>query len=186
MSNYDAQPSSSPVGPPDPTSTPLSPIGLARERDILRVLHAAADARRARRTAARRVVLGVVAICAGAAALWLASAPPLPARQQERPITVNSPTNSPTTVPDPSPRPSAHPDPAVADSRRTPAPPQVTIVTNAVVVMGSCNAPPDPGHPEPDVCLLNDDQLLAALAETGESYGLIRRGDRVEVVRNGP
>ncbi len=178
MSNHDTQPTTDSAQHP---SDSLSPAGLARGANILRVLHAAADTRRARR-AARRTSLAAIAMAAGAAAVWMAP----PARQTERPIADNSTTNTTHgAAPGPSPHSPTDRAPNLADAAPASTSPEVTIVTNAILVMGDCNSPSRSGG-APDVCLLNDDQLLAALAETGESYGLIRRGDRVEVVRNGP
>lgn len=175
MSDHDTRPDS-----PDAAGFPLSPAGHAREADILRLLHAAADARRARRAAVRRTALAGAAIAAGAAAVWLAR----PARPVERPVAVRPPIVAPevaTNFPRPSP---TKPGPAVTEAISSPS--AVTIVTNDVLVMCDCTNPPPAGAAAPDVCLLSGDQLLAALAETGESYGLVRRGDHVEVVRNGP
>lgn len=177
MSDHDTRPNT-----PDPTTGSLSPAGRAREDDILRLLHTAADARRARRATLRRAVLTIVAIATGAAGVWLAR----PAQPVDRSLATHSSADRPYAAPAPSGPSHADQSPKVAESDHNPALPEVAVVTNAALVIGDCDSLPPAGRRAPDVCLLSDDQLLAALAETGESYGLVRRGDHVEVVRNGP
>jgi hypothetical protein len=166
--------------PPRPA---LSTSGRAREAQILDALHRAAAARKLRRTAVRRGTTVALAIMLGAMLFRWTSPTPRPDR-----TVVERPPQAPTHVVTPpitSPLPD-NPTPVAISTTSRPVP--VSIVTNRELTMAPCDQPAasGPAAGTPNVCLLTDDQLLAALAETGEAYGLVRAAGRVEVVRNTP
>jgi hypothetical protein len=160
----------------------LSSHGRARQFEILDALLHAAAARQARRRLFRRGGTLFVALTVGAVAVRLFTPAPQPAQ------IVHTPTRPPT---EPTPKP---PSRLIAESAtpspipRPPSAATITIVTNEVVQLAECSAPPPVGGQSgrPTVCLLSDEQLLSALAETGDQYGLIRTDSRVTLVRNSP
>ena len=45
--------------------------------------------------------------------------------------------------------------------------------------MPACSSPTSAG-----ICILSDDQLISALSQTGQSYGIVRVGGAIHVVAN--
>lgn len=147
----------------------LSEAGAARREEILGTLHARLDSR-LRRHGMVRAGLGAAAVIGLAAVVWAA----LPgARPQARPL-----AEGPIT----------HHAPERAEPLQSPvhgvdiAPVAAGRVTVRIVSTDHLDAEPCDGPPTAGVCLLSDEQLLAALAEAGQPSGLVRVGGRAVVV----
>lgn len=61
---------------------------------------------------------------------------------------------------------------------------QVRIVTNDPLPTTKCDGAGTGSAKAVSVCLLDDAQLLAALTQTGQSYGLVKMGGKTRVVVN--
>lgn len=153
----------------------MSNTPLDRKHEILSSLHAHLRTRTRRRRMARAAAsaAGVLALAA-AVYLALPAAPILPAQPDRAAIT--DPAPSPTIAV------TVSPEGPIADHAPAAATPRVTIRI--------ASSEPIPTTPcETDaaatVCILSDDQLLAALAEAGRPSGLVRTGDAAYVVPTG-
>lgn len=147
----------------------LSEAGAARREAILAGLHQRLDARLRRRRAAR-TGLGAAAALGLAAVVWLPR-PEMPAGgtgPAEVPIGHTLPEN-----PAPSERTGAGAELATAGAARV----MVRIVSTPSLDLAPCQNSRAAG-----VCLLSDEQLLAALAEAGRPSGLVRVGGRAAIV----
>ena len=157
--------------PPDPVSRELGlPSDDPRVQRMLGELQSelgrTVRRRRQRRTAVRAAAVLVVGI--GAALLALKSW--VPASSPQRTTLVPAPVQPPQPAPQPERTLAAAPTPAPAPPERIP----------------DCTRD---AHGAPSavdgVCLLSDEQLIAVLAEqSGESYGVIRVGHEVRVIKN--
>jgi hypothetical protein len=149
----------------------LTPRGVRRREEIGTVLVGKAKDRRA----GRRVVAAVSCVAVLAAAVvgvWVMNSPVRPVKVIVR-----------------------RPEPV----RETPVVTAEPVVPRrAVIEVAIVRNEPLPSRPCSDVgsdaaargattavCLLDDAHLLRELARTGESYGIVRVGGRVEVVHNG-
>lgn len=166
----------------DSESVLLSPEGRARRERIL-AAGLAASARRGRGRAAARAlsIVGVLALCAGA--VWLGSAARRgsgfqPNRRNEVVVRPHDPpaAQDPATSFRPN-APEFALSPPLPTSLPSPKAPTPQRGSGIVVVTST----PDATH---DIARIDDAQLLALLAETGGSYGLVAVESRVEVVRN--
>lgn len=147
----------------------LSEAGAARREEILGTLHARLDSR-LRRRGMVRAGLGAAAVVGLAAIVWAAlpSAPMHVRPLAEGPITHNAPERA---------------EPVELPGRGVDTAPFATgRVTVRIVSTDSLDAAPCDGPPTAGVCLLSDEQLLAALAEAGQPSGLVRVGGRAVVV----
>lgn len=157
-----------------PSNDGLTDSGKARREAILDLLHARLDARVRNR---RRVRAGVAAaaMIALLAAVWAAlpgaHSPDTP--RPGAPIVRKTPAPAAATAPTP-----GGPTSGIAAEARGQA--AVRIVATPPVNAAPCDA-----SAAANVCLLSDEQLLAALAEAGQPSGLIRFGDRAIVVPQG-
>jgi len=152
--------------PHDPPATPepLSQQGQARRAEILDTL----QRRLASRTRTRRALLYASTACA---AILLSAAAYLATQPTRAPRAIAALPADIDALPEPS-------------TSSLPAPPtaiRITMLAASPPTIAPCDdaAATNP----PAVCLLSDDQLLAALAAAGENYGLIRAGGRTELVR---
>lgn len=154
-----------------PSNNGLSDAGQARREAILGLLHARLDARVRNR---RRVRAGVAAaaMIALLAAMWAAlpGAHSADTHRPDAPIVRRTPAPDAVTAPTP-----ADPASGIAAGARGQA-------TVRIAATPPLNAAPCEASAATNVCLLNDEQLLAALAEAGQPSGLIRIGDRAIVV----
>ena len=150
---------------------PLAPGDWRYERvlgDLHRELGRSLRARHQRRIATK--VAGG-AVCIALAALLVRSQWPASV-STPRPVVVEPGPGAGPGKPEVAAGPERQLEPAVADSR-----------PRAIADCGTDGQ----GRPTAmdGVCLLNDDQLIAALAaQTGESYGIIRTEGHVRVVKN--
>ena len=160
----------------------MSDQPLDRKDQILDSLHAHLRARTRRRRAVRATVAALPLV--GVFVLSLQFFLP-------RPPTVNV-TNAPTNTADASPQPVEQANPRLntplpapsiihaADS--TPSDPPRVIVT----IARTEPLPTTPcDGPSATVCILSDDQLIAALAEAGQPSGLVRTGGAAYIVPRG-
>jgi hypothetical protein len=132
----------------------LSPQGIARREEILRITQGYARGRRIRRRAARTIAGSCVAIVAFA--IWVGINHP----QRDEPTVSQkfpSPSSSPTSAPQYSSIDEIQTDPEIA---------------NRLALK--------PGSPKWTV--ISDDELLATLAQTGQPAGLITTGDETVLV----
>ena len=142
---------------------------MARREEILGTLHARLDARERRRGMVR-AGLGAAAMVGLAAVVWAA----LPgARPPARPLADGPITRSEPERADPVEPPGMGVEAAPVAAGR---------VTVRVVSTAHLEASPCDGAPTAGVCLLSDEQLLAALAEAGRPSGLVRVGNRTLIV----
>lgn len=153
--------------PPDPVSgDPVLPSSDPRARRMLGELQSELG-RAVRRRHRRRFALRAAAVLVvGIGAALLALKPGVPAPSPQQTALVPSPVQPPQSTPEPERTLAAAPTPheRIPDCTRD-------------------------AHGAPSaldgVCLLSDEQLIAVLAEqSGESYGVIRVGHEVRVIKN--
>ncbi|MBX3407987.1 MAG: hypothetical protein KF869_14615 [Phycisphaeraceae bacterium] len=152
-----------------PQTDGLSAAGAARKEAILGMLHERLDTR-VRRKRATRAGTTVAAMIVLGAGVWIALPGAMPKDKPARHIPLADGTVELRSAPDSSV--SEGSLSAASQGRVT-----VRIVSMAVVDAAPCEIAPMAG-----VCLLNDEQLLAALAEAGQPSGLVRVGGRAVIV----
>jgi hypothetical protein len=143
----------------------LSAQGSERRRAIGDLLVARA---RQRRTGRRVLAAAACLLVAGAAAITMRVSSIPTARSPEAPIATT--------------RPKVHSAPSPVEQ---PAPSAlvVRVITNDPLPSRNCGQSPSASG-SVSVCLLDDKQLLSALSQTGESYGIVRIGGQTRVVSN--
>jgi hypothetical protein len=152
----------------------MSNTPLDRKHEILDSLHTHLSARTRRKRAIRAAAssAGVLALAA-AVYFSLPAAPTLQPVPSGTNITqADPPANIPETSPDTAPVPSNSTAVAAAPSHVT-----VRIARSDPIPTTPCES-----AAATTVCILSDDQLLAALAEAGQPSGLVRTGGETFVV----
>ncbi len=81
-------------------------------------------------------------------------------------------------APAPLPLPQAVPSPAPLAATH------IRIVTNEPIPDRQCTPPTGSTPTSAGICILNDVQLISALSQTGQSYGIVRVGGAIHVVSN--
>lgn len=147
----------------------LSAAGAARKEAILATLHERLDVRVRRRKAARAAVTAAAMIVL-AAGVWIALPGAPQAGAPGRGVQIADGASEIHGTPE-----SIVPDIGLAGS----SPGRVTV---RIVSTPSVDAVPCGTSPAVGICLLSDEQLLAALAEAGQPSGLVRVGDRTVIV----
>jgi len=145
-----------------------------RQRQMLGELHAHLRARSRRKRAARAVLASTIGALALAAGLYMALPP---SRSVPVPHLADFGAAKPTQVVDHSPI----PVPVAANASGF-VPPSPLRVTVRIVRSEPLPTTPCDIAPVATLCILSDDQLIAALAEAGQPSGLIRTGGEAFIV----
>lgn len=161
----------------------MSNTPLERKHEILNHLHTHLRRRTARRRFARAAVASTGAASVLAIAMYLAL-PGLFIAAPIAPLAHNHPTHSHQLGPDPAGLASPVDPDALAHTPPAHAP--GSAVTVRIAHSEPLPTTPCETSPTATVCILSDDQLLAALAEAGQPSGLVRTGGQAFIVPREP